>query len=114
MTLVELTLALGVLAVATGCQIEVLASINIGRERLWKKQQAVAAVKRTAEEILLFDGDSSALHAEYNAPPAVVVQDADGDVVFDSGWAKVTVRETVQQLGREASEEVKLVFGKAE
>ena len=75
---------------------------------------AFDAAKQTVEEILEFDGDSGALYTAYNNPPDVVVRDGDGDLVFDSGWAKVTVRETVPSLAGETSEEVKLVFGKAE
>jgi type II secretory pathway pseudopilin PulG len=114
MTLIELTVALCVLAVATGCLIQVLVALNAGRERLWKKQQALDAAKQTAEAMIAFDGESDELYDAYHDPPRVIVQDGDGDLTFDSGWARVTIRETVPSVAGEAEEEVKLVFGKAE
>ena len=114
MTLVEMTVALAVLAVAAGCLIQVLTSVSAGQQRLAGKQTALDAAKQQAEEILQFTGDSAALHGAFSNPPTVVIRDGDGDQVFDSGWAVVTVCGTVPSIAGEAEETVKLVFGKAD
>jgi prepilin-type N-terminal cleavage/methylation domain-containing protein len=114
MTLVEMTVALAVLAVAAGCLIQVLTTISAGQQRLAGRQAALDAAKQQAEEILQFTGDSAALYGAFNSPPDVLIRDGDGDQVFDSGWVAVTVCGTVQSIAGEAEETVKLVFGKAD
>jgi len=112
MTLIEVTLALGVLAVAVGCLVEILASVSIGHERLRNRQAGVQAARNVAERVIQCNGDWRALCAEFEAMPdvAVSVQDGDGDPA--SGWAKITVRVDVPSLRGGPAEQIALVFGR--
>ncbi len=112
MTLVELALALTLLAVTMTCLIQLLVMTSVQGEALRSRQEADAALHSLAEEILAWDGTSAELHAQYHNPPSVVVQDGDGDAVFDAGWAKVILRTEVPSTTGSAPRELKLVFGK--
>jgi len=112
MTLVELALALALLAVTMTCLIQLLVMTSVQGEALRSRQEATAALHSLAEEILVWDGTSTELHAQYHDPPAVIVQDGDGDSVFDAGWAKVILRTEVPSTTGGAPRELKLVFGK--
>jgi type II secretory pathway pseudopilin PulG len=113
-TLIELTLAFGLLAFAAACLVQTLVIATARRERLRRKQIARAELAARAEEILRFAGSSAQLKQAYHAPPETVILDGDGDTVFDSGWARVILRRPVPSLTGEREEMVQLVLGKAE
>ena len=112
MTLIELTVALGMLAIAMGGFIEMLVNVNIGQEELWNRQQAFQSARNVAEDVIQEQGDWNQLCADYDAMPGadVVVQDGDGSPT--SGWAKITVRVRVPADGGSFAREARLVFGR--
>lgn len=113
MTLIELTIALGLLTVAVGCLIEVLTAVSIGQERLSNRQHAFETARNIAERVIRCDGDWRALCAEYDSESGVgvVVQDGDGDP--SSRWAKISVHVETPSLSGGPAGEVTLVFGRA-
>lgn len=113
MTLVELTIALGVLTVAVGCLVEVLMAVNIGQERLSNRQQALETARNIAERVIGCDGDWQALCTEYNSESGVDVAVQDGDGAPNSGWARISVHVQTPSLSGEAAGKVTLVFGRA-
>jgi len=112
LTLVELTVALGILAVAVGCLIQTLGYASLGQERLAKRQRALCSAQNVAEDVLQCQGDWRALCSQYDAASdlEVTVQDGDGDP--GSGWSKITVRVAVPSLTGGTAEQVTLVFGR--
>ena len=67
LTLVELTVALGILAVAVGCLIQTLGYASLGQERLAKRQRALCSAQNVAEDVLQCQGDWRALCSQYDA-----------------------------------------------
>lgn len=112
LTLVELAIALGVLAIAVGCLVEVLAAVSVGHGRLANRQRAFQTARHVAERVIRCSGDWQALCAEYDSLPDVAVTAEDGDGDPNSGWAKITVRVDVPAVRGGRAEEATLVFGR--
>ena len=112
LTLVELTVALGILAVVVGCLIQTLGYASVGQERLANRRRALSTAQNVAEDVLQCQGDWRALCSQYDASSdiEVAVQDGVGDP--GSGWSKITVRVPVPSLTGGTTEQVTLVFGR--
>jgi len=112
MTLIELTIALGILTVAVGCLVQILSSINVGQKELAGRQAALRMARTVAERIIECDDDWQALCDQYDALPDVRVAVADGDGDSGSGWSQITVRVESPLLAQAGTRDATLVFGK--
>lgn len=114
MTLIELTIALGILAVAVGCLIQVLSGVSSGQGNLWNRQQALHTAQSIAEDVIEEQADWQGLCTTYDARPDVDVAVEDGDGSPTSGWHQITVRVRAGSFSGQAEQEVALVFGKTD
>jgi len=58
--------------------------------------------------------DNAALYSAWHSPPEIVVEDSDGDEVFDTGLARIVVREEFAQMDGGTPLVVELVVFRAE
>jgi type II secretory pathway pseudopilin PulG len=112
MTLVEVAIALGVLSVAVGSLLQVLAAVNNGQQRLWASQEAHETARNVAEDLIQCSGDWGTLAGEYDAWDDVEVVVEPGGGLPDAGWSKVTVRSTVPVGSGDEVETATVVFGR--
>lgn len=112
MTIVELTLALGILAVTVGGLIELQAAVNIRQQELWNRQVALRSAQNIADAVINETGDWQALCTTYSALPGVAISVEDGNDDPLSGWAKVTVHVSVASISRSPDPGTVLVFGR--
>jgi len=112
MTLIELTLALGILATTVGGLIQILVNVSNGQEGLWNSQLALRTARNIADDVIQEPGDWEQVCTTYDAMPGVdvIVQDGDGDPA--SGWARITVRVSVPPDAGSSTREAALVFGR--
>lgn len=113
-TIVEVTVALGIF-VATGLPFLVAMSrAAVFSKSVLQRQQAQDLAAQTAEEILLFDQDSHALFNKFHDPPRVTITDSDDDQVFNTGLAKIIIREDYQPLTDTGPAYVEVILFKSE
>ncbi|MFO7897808.1 MAG: type II secretion system protein [Planctomycetota bacterium] len=113
MTLVELSVALGLLTIAVSCLVQVLVAVSDGQQQARNSRDALAKARNVAEDVIRCTGDWQSLCDQYDAQDGVdvVVEYGDGDP--DSDWWQVTVRVRRPADADGPAREAALVFGKA-
>ena len=112
MTLVELTLALGILAVTVGGLIELQVAVNTRQQELWNLQEALRRAQNIADAVINETGNWQTLCTTYRALPGVAINVEDGNDDPLSGWAKVTVHVSAPSISGSSDPGTVLVFGR--
>ncbi|MFW6157813.1 MAG: type IV pilus modification PilV family protein [Planctomycetota bacterium] len=113
MTLVELSVALGLLTIAVSCLVQVLVAVSDGQQQARNSRDALAKARNVAEDVIRCTGDWQSVCDQYDAQDGVDVAVEDGDGDPDSGWWQVTVRVRRPADADGPAREASLVFGKA-
>jgi len=114
LTIIELTVALAIFITVGMASLTVMSQAIVSAKEQSGRQQALERAVQKIESMLASSGSNSALHTTWNDPPNVVVEDSDGDEIFNTGLAQIVVREEYPSLNSNRSLIVELVIWRAD
>jgi hypothetical protein len=109
-----LTVGLAIFATAGLAFLTIMSQVAVLDRENAGKQDAMDRARENVEKVLDYKGSNSQLHAAFHSPPGVIVLDSDGDESFDTGLARVTVREEYANSRSATPLQVEFVILKAE